>query len=200
MSTQHALASIADRVEDEIGKFEKTDYLRLYRKLSYLLPGTRYQTSIDLFNEAIFRTLDGRRVWPTEVAFEPYIIMVAKSISHGQRNLSSQKQESLAIDLVFDDEDENDVEKEIGVGLNFPGSDTDIDQRDSLERAQVDLDAITEQFQDDDAVQLVIMAIEDGIPPRELEAEFGMSLNQYESARKKLRRAADRIFPGRRIK
>lgn len=197
MPTEHDLTQVAQRLEQALATIDDADLLRFYRKAAYLLPGTGIENSKELFNEAIVRTLEGKRNWPPNVTFEAYIWMVMSSIADGYRNLSYRDVEILANDMVNSNADQ-DGDLINGYGDNALAIDNVLIDEDAKRAMMADLEAIESYFKDDEAVTLVIMAIEDKVPPREIEAEYGMSITQYESARKKLRRGVDRLFPGRR--
>lgn len=195
--TEHDLAQVALRIESAVAAAGDADMLRLYRKAAYLLPGTGLNDSEELFNEAIVRTLEGTRQWPADVSFEAYIWMVMKSIADGERNLSHRTNELLANDMASTgDEPQEDLIN--GFGDAALAVENVLIDQDAQQKMVADLETIENHFKGDEAVTLVIMALEDGIPPRDLASDYGMSSTQYESARKKLRRGVDRLFPGRR--
>lgn len=197
MIEQNENLDLTQRIESAIAGYSSIDFLRLYRKANYLLLGTGLATTIELFNEALVRTLDGTRKWPQDVAFEAYIWNAMKSIADGYRNLQSNKEEILSTDLIHSDDDQSvDPIAELG-HLSLAVDDALIEQE-KRRQAEIDLTKIENYFKDDDEVTLIIMAIEDGISARDLCSSYEMTTIQYDTARKRFRRGIDRLFPGRR--
>ncbi|MES2040090.1 MAG: hypothetical protein V4495_19920 [Pseudomonadota bacterium] len=190
---------ISSRLEYALANMTDMELVRLYRSVQYsLIGGTTYNDPKELFNEAIYRTLDGRRSWPSSESFGTYIWMVMRSIANADRKMEAQ-----SIELLANDQPVFDGFSLIGDQLAEYGSvELAVDQvlEDALVHKRIleDLQTIEDHFRNDQNVTLVIMAIEDNVPPRELESDYGLSITQYESARKKLRRYIDLQFPGRR--
>ncbi|ABR91403.1 Uncharacterized conserved protein [Janthinobacterium sp. Marseille] len=197
MSIECAAAPIAIRIEEALSRLTDADLFRLYRRAAIRLRGTGLADPQELFNEAVLRVLEGDRKWPSHVKFEAFILMTMRSIADGYRNLIRQDLEHLANDSAsVNDEQESDLMD--GFGDSDLAVDNVLIDEEARRRMAADLELIENHFKNDEAVTLVIMAIEDKIPPRELEADYGLTITKYESARKKLRRGADSLFPGRR--
>jgi len=189
---------IAARLEAAIGALSDADVVRLCKKMSYWAGGASDGDKMALFNEAILRTLDGARHWPSELPFEVFIFGAMKSIANGQRRLKQANSEISETDLDRDDGDHSDDYLDRIEGSK--GTDEVLIARHALLAHEARLDALKAHFKGDDNVELVLAALEDGTPRHVLIEEFGMTLTEYESARKKLRRGADVIFRGRRTK
>ena len=199
MATDDDLMDIPSRLEHAVSAMTKTAWARLYRLAGYfLLGGTTYKNPIELFNEAVQRTLDGRRNWPPAVAFDAYIWMIMRSIADADRKLEEERIEFLANDQPHFDGFDFEGDRLAEYGSAASAVDAVLEDTAAQQAVKEDLQTIEDNFKNDQNVMLVIMAIEDNIPPRELEADYGLTLTQYESARKKLRRYIDRQFPGRR--
>jgi hypothetical protein len=199
MAADDVSTDIPSRVEHALSAMTKADWARLYRLAQYLLlGGTTYKNPIELFNEAVHRTLDGRRNWPPAVAFDAYIWMVMRSIADADRKVEEERIEFLANDQRHVDGFDSEEDRVAEYGSAALAVDAVLEDAAVQQRVKEDLQTIENHFKNDQNVMLVIMAIEDNIPPRELEADYGLTLTQYESARKKLRRYIDRHFPGRR--
>jgi hypothetical protein len=188
---------LTQRIEAAIAGYSSIDFLRLYRKANYLILGTGLTTTVELFNEALARTLEGTRIWPQGVAFEAFIWNAMKSIANGYRNLQSRKEEILSTDLIHNNDDQSiDPIAELG-HLTSSVEDTLI-EKEKRQLAEIDLTKIENYFKDDDEVTLIIMAIEDGITAKDLCCSYEMTNTQYQTARKRFRRGIDHLFPGRR--
>lgn len=189
---------IAARLEIAIGALSDADIIRLCKKVGYWAGGAPDGDTMALFNEAILRTLDGARHWPLDLPFDVFMFGAMKSIANGQRGLKQVNSETRESDLERDDDDQSDgYLARIGGGR---GTDDVLIEKAALAVLASDLDELRSHFKGDDHVELVLAALEDGTPRRVLIEEFGMTVTEYESARKKLRRGADVIFRGRRTK
>lgn len=199
MATDEDLTDIASRLEHALTQMTDASLGRLYRLAQYfLLGGTTYQSPKELFNEAVHRTLDGRRNWPPGEPFGRYIWMVMRSIANADRRLQANAVELLANDAPRADGAPTDTDRIGDFGWQESAVDQVLEAAHAKKQIVEDLQVIEDHFKDDQNVMLVIMAIEDSVPPRELESDYGLTIKQYESARKKLRRFVDRQFPGRR--
>jgi hypothetical protein len=199
MATDDDLMDIPSRLEHALATMTDVELARLYRLAQYfLIGGTTYNNPRELFNEAVHRTLDGRRNWPPAEAFGAYIWMVMRSIADSDRKMEAQRVEFLANDQPSRADFDGEGDRLAEYGSAKSAVDLVLEDADVQRRVTEDLQAIEDYFKNDQNVMLVIMAIEDNIPPRELESDYGLSITQYESARKKLRRYVDRQFPGRR--
>jgi len=199
MAEDEDLTDIASRLEHALVQMTDANWARLYRAAQYfLLGGTSYQAPQELFNEAIQRTLDGRRNWPPSEPFGSYIWMVMRSIADADRRMQANAIELLANDAPSTEGAAADTDRIADFGWPESAVDQVLEAADAKRQVDEDLKVIEDHFKDDQVVMLVIMAIEDNIPPRELESDYGLTIKQYESARKKLRRFVERQFPGRR--
>ena len=193
-----APSDIAARLEAAIGVLSDADVVRLCRKVSYWIGGAPEGDAMALFNEAILRTLDGARHWPSDLPFEVFIFGAMKSIANGQRRLKQANSETSESDLDRDDDGHSDGYLDRLSGAE--GADEVLIARQALLAHEAKLDELKVHFKGDDNVELVLAALEDGTPRHVLLEDFGMTVTEYESARKKLRRGADVIFRGRRTK
>lgn len=201
MAQESDSMEITARLEAAIGALTDVGIVRLCRKVAYLAIGTPDGDVMALFNEAIARTLNGTREWPQELPFEVFIFGAMKSIAHGERNLKQAKVEFAEVEFAKAGEDEPSESLLDRVRTQgAQGVDETIIERDEKFALQADLDALADHFKGDEDVELVLAALEDGTPRKVLLEDFGMTLTQYESARKKLRRGADTLFRGRRMK
>ena len=127
--------------------------------------------------------------------FVTFVINAMKSVANGDRNLIYKDEEILATDLPDSDRDPLDrfgnkaLSPEIIIA-------TEIDRA----LAEEDLKIIEEHFKGDEAVEWVLIGIEDEMSASEIIEMSGLTKTQYESARKKFLRGLDKLFPGRRPK
>lgn len=156
------------------------------RRLHGCSPGVlKGRQAEDLLQEAIERTLDGRRTWKKSVSFHTHLFMVMKSIASAWDEEGDQA-------VPFSSLEQVDEEGEVR-GPHLHASTTDPDpERAAASREQVAL--ISEHFKDDVVPSLVITAILDGHLISELPGLLGISKNEGEAAWKKIRRHAAAIL------
>jgi len=186
------------RLEEAICALTELEVLRLCKKARFMVAGLSDDDVMLLFNEAIARTLEGTRQWPSGVPFDAFIFGAMKSIAHGHRHSSQAVNEISECDLTAADDEGS--EEYFARLQGAKGVDETLIEKAEAAALEANLDELKLHFAGDDHVELVLAALEDGTPRRILVEEFGMSITEYESARKKLRRGADVIFRGRRTK
>lgn len=192
------LDDVATRVERAICALTDSDIVRLCKKARFFVGGISDDDVMALFNEAVARTLEGTRKWPPDLPFGVYIFGAMKSIAHGQRISAQAINEISECDLA--PADNEGLEGHFATLQGADGVDEALIKKAELAALESHLDELRRHFAGNDNVELVLAALEDGITRRVLVEEFGMSITEYESARKKLRRGADVIFRGRRQK
>lgn len=192
------LDDVATRLEKAICALTEADIVRLCKKARFLVGGISDNDVMALFNEAVARTLERTRQWPPNLPFGAYIFGAMRSIAHGQRISAHAVNEISECDLAPTNQEGSEG---YFASLHDPrGTDEALIEKAELATLEAHLDELKSHFAGDDNVELVLAALEDGTTRRVLVEEFGMSVTEYESARKKLRRGADVIFRGRRTK
>jgi RNA polymerase sigma-70 factor (ECF subfamily) len=124
----------------------------------------------DLLQEAFARVLNGTRRCPPDVHFDVFMTGVMRSIRTEYR----RRQMQLHLALMRS--------REIAGETAAP------DPERSL-LAQEELEAIGELFADDPVVTHIITALGDGLSAEEIRAKYGLTNTEYDSARKRMRRA-----------
>ncbi|UHC14683.1 sigma-70 family RNA polymerase sigma factor [Methylobacterium currus] len=132
------------------------------------LPGLDWS---DILHEAIVRALDGTRRWPPEVPILVFLAGCMRSIEHDLRRRLAQEQAWRAHDPA--DCEGTDLERAIAA-------------------AQA-LGAIVSLFSGDETVLWIIEGLGHGRSAAEIRARHGLSQTDYDSARKRLRRALLRL-------
>lgn len=84
---KHYTHATPEEALDAFDNLSPSEHLAMRNYTLKHLRGTRFTEPLDLINEALCRTLDGRRKWPKEVAFGLYLCLAIKSISDSERNL-----------------------------------------------------------------------------------------------------------------
>ena len=195
LNSKYGEAATLDQIEAEIERLSNADWTRLRRMAERHLWGTRLVVPDELINETIGRLIEGTRRWPTGMKFVPWMDSAMKSVSDGIRNIKSRKIEALAGDLIGCDESEE--------ALDVFGEDvrTPLDSmltEEARKAAAEALEKIGGHFMGDQDVEWILMGFEDGLKAEEIRVMGGMTQTQYETARKRIRRGVERLFPTRR--
>jgi hypothetical protein len=135
----------------------------------------------DLLQEAICRTIAGKRHWrKTVVTFEKHLIETMRSIS-------DHAHEELAGGSVVPGTIEDDLGYLDGVLLRSSRLDGEVSAA-----AKEQLEKIAAVFADDDEVCLVVDGLHAGLTGPDIQADLGITQNQYETIMTRLRRGLDR--------
>jgi len=197
LDSKYGAAATTDQIEEQIERLTDADWMRLRKMAKANLWGIRFDDPDELINETFERLFTGGRIWNVGMAFIPWMRSAMKSIAHGIRNRNSVKLEALAGDLAADSDP--------GTAPDIFGSEGKTPLALALTEearalAEVELAKIEAHFKGNQNVELVLMGIEDGMKPEEVREIGGMTMTQYETARKQLRRGLDKLFPARREK
>lgn len=195
-----------DDIRDAIEALTDDDALRLRKAAQGFLPGTEYQDPDELINEAVVRAMDGTmgdqgRHWPKQrVSFVTFMIMTMMSIANGSRDSYHMSKTDRLEGLALEGEGADHV-------LDYLGLSTQSVEKEALDgeeeaaaiaRAKVDADRIDALFADDQQVAWLVMCIKEGKSPAKARELAGFTTTEYETIRKRLRRGAAKLFPGRR--
>jgi DNA-directed RNA polymerase specialized sigma24 family protein len=126
----------------------------------------------DILNEAIVRVLDGSRPWPPDVPLLGFLSGVMRSICDDhwrrvRREASTRHGDAAELGTMAED---------------TPGTER------TLAAAQA-LAEINRLFANDEAVQKIIAGLSEGLTAREICLFYGMAERDYDTARKRMRRA-----------
>jgi hypothetical protein len=144
---------------------------------------------------------DQGRHWPKRrVPFVAFMIMTMMSIADGSRESHLMSRTDRLEGLGLKGEGADHV-------LDFLGFSTQSVEDEALDaeeeaaaiaRAKVDADRIDVMFADDQQVAWLVMCIKEGKSPAKARELAGFTTTEYETIRKRLRRGAAKLFPGRR--
>lgn len=195
-----------DDIRDAIEALTDDDALRLRKAAQGFLLGTEYQDPDELINEAVVRAMDGAmgdqgRHWPKRrVPFVAFMIMTMMSIADGSRESHLMSRTDRLEGLALEGEGADHV-------LDYLGFSTQSVENEALDaeeeaaaiaRAKVDADRIDALFAGDQQVAWLVMCIKEGKSPAKARELAGFTTTEYETIRKRLRRGAAKLFPGRR--
>jgi hypothetical protein len=195
-----------DDIRDAIEALTEDDALRLRNAAQAFLAGTEYQDAKELINEAVLRAMDGtlgspRRHWPKQrVPFVAFMIMTMMSIADGSRESHLMSRTDRLEGLSLKGEGADHVLDYLGFWTRSV-EDEALDAEEeaaATARAKVDADRIDALFTGDPEVSWLVMCIKEGKSPAKARELAGFTTTEYETIRKRLRRGAAKLFPGRR--
>lgn len=125
----------------------------------------------DVLHEAIARVLDGSRKWPPDVPILAFLSGIMRSICEDQWRRARRDLETLVRD-----EDVSD--------LCGPG-----DEVERIVAAAQSVAAINQLFAGDPLALKIIAGLAEGLTPPEIRKRYDMSEREYDTTRKRMRRA-----------
>lgn len=158
-------AAIRDLSDSDLTRLRALGRLR-----ARTLPGVEWS---DLLHDAIVRALDGTRHWPSGVPIVAFLANIMRSIEYDHRRQA-------ALEKAWRNE----------VGDNFMTADLE----DGVIAAQ-SLGAIFEFFAADTTVARILEGLAHGRSAHEIRTQYQMSETEYDSGRKRLRRALLKLEP-----
>jgi hypothetical protein len=196
------IASV-DEINRAIEQLTSADHLRIRKAAQFFLPGTEYRSPGDLIHEAIVRTIYGAkdasgksgRHWPKSVPFDCFMINTMKSIADGSRRSTYVSRRASVETLEDEPTDSSSTVNNLLVPSAEQVAFQDSEETDTPQHT--DAQIIRTYFQDDPAVAWLIDCLSDGGCPRKDWSTAGLTRQQYEAARKRLRRGIEKLFPGR---
>lgn len=197
MESKYGAPATLEQIEQAIVGLSDIEWIRLRKMASGHLWGTRLEDPDALINETIKLLFAGRRTWNVGMAFVPWMNSAMRSVANNLRTRKRQPEVALAADLVGGGDDPPEE------ALDILGEDgkTPLDAlltQEARAMTEKDLAKIEGRFKDDQEVGWILMGLEDGLGASDIQAMGEMTKTQYETARKRLRRECDRLFPGGR--
>ncbi|MFT4434170.1 hypothetical protein ACMX25_12355 [Caballeronia sp. 15715] len=169
-----------------IGAFNslsETEVKSLGRAASRLISGTTFSEPDDLLHEALVRTLDGRRNYPSQVSFGLYMNLTMRSIADGDRDLRGNVDPGPNFYDQESEDSDDAAEDQVA-----PSAEDEFAAMETLERIAKAVGDIRDSLVDDD----VACAVLDGIIfeelPQETRKARGLGVKAYDAARKRLER------------
>lgn len=196
MNSKYGAPATLENIERAIVDLSDADWVKLRKMATGHLWGTRLEDPDALINDTIERLIAGKRTWHIDMAFVPWMDSAMRSVADDLRTRKQEKSLVLAGDLLngCDAPDEP---------LDLLGEDgeTPLDTlltEEARAAAEHDLSKIEESFKDDSEVGWILLGLDEKMSAREIQAISGMTKTQYETARKRLRRECNRLFPSGR--
>jgi DNA-directed RNA polymerase specialized sigma24 family protein len=189
----------AEQIRAAIENLTVEDLGRLRRAVSGFLYGSEFTDPLELVNEAIARALRGAgsdegRHWSLHISFVQFLIGAARSITNASRVSPAQVRTECLDDLALGDQAPTDAAGEPVSTASVDASYQE-DEEAAEKRAQSEkvFDAIDAYFADAEEVLMLVLCLRDGMRPREIQEAAGMTVTQYNSARRRLRRGLTKL-------
>lgn len=197
MKSKYGPAATLNQIEEQIERLTDAEWMKLRKMAQANLWGLRLDNPDEIINETLERLIKGDRVWYVGMAFIPWMRSAMKSVANGMRSRNSVKNEIPVTELAGDSA--SDIATEIfGSDDKSPLDIVLTEEARCL--AEADLAKITAYFKGNKNVEAILLGIEDGLSPEQLREYANISITEYESARRYLRRGLDKLFPVRRQK
>ena len=138
----------------------------------------------DLLSTALERVISGSRQWPRGLLFDRFLAQVMRSVASEHREHQRRVAKAgvvLEVDRRWADNSGQGNPIEL-VGSSSQGPEAELEAAETIAE-------IENIFKDDEHALAVVIARKEGLSPSEVQAEFGMTATQYDSATKRIRRA-----------
>ena len=192
----------AEQIRAAIEGLTDEDFARLRRAGSAFLYGSEYTDPLELMNEAIARAMHGAgqakgRHWPLDVPFVAFLIMTMSSIANASAESLPQAFTDSLADFVPEGVAYSDFAVEPLRSTSAEGECVNEEERaaESARSSKVFAD-IEAFFADDEEVLMLVLCLRDGQRPREIQESAGMTMTQYNTARRRLRRGLTKLGLG----
>ncbi len=196
------LLATAEQIRAAIEGLTDEDYARLRRAGWALLYGSEYSDPLELMNEAITRAMHGAgqskgRHWPLHVPFVVFLIMTMSSVANASTESLTQTLTDSLADFVPEGVAYSDFAIETLHTTSVEAEFVNEEERaaESAKSAKVFAD-IEAFFADDEEVLMLVLCLRDGQRPREIQESAGITVTQYNTARRRLRRGLTKLGLG----
>jgi DNA-directed RNA polymerase specialized sigma24 family protein len=184
-SAEQSWHQMADaQIEAAIGSLSESDALRLARYGEFRARALRANglgiDGDDLIQEALVRTVDGRRHWKKGVTFVKHLIETMRSISNHARDELKQYR-------ALPDSADTPGKKGLDGSLKSEVADAV-----ALAGVREELAGIAASFAGDQTVRSIIEGLQTEMTGPEIQRQLGLTSTEYASAMTRLRRGARR--------
>lgn len=164
---------------EQVSRLSETEWIKLGMSADYLTRGLSIDGD-EVLGEALCRVLEGSRICPASLPIIVFLYGVMRSLVHD--HLKKRNRDPLHNSANVDDDiPENSL---LTKSLDTP---------EELLIAQQTLDAIEEAFSEDDVAQMIFMGKEDDYSPQEIQALLDLTITEYNSALRAIRRKINKL-------
>lgn len=194
----------ADEVRSAIENLSDDDALRIWKAGRAFLWGTEFDDPDELLGEAMLRAIEAAgkvkgRHWPKATPFVAFVIMTMKSIADGSRE-SDYMSKTVAMEDMAN-EFTGDAHPMDLLGHFAPSVEEELIEAKGLAmraaRAGIDAGKIDAYFADDQEVAWLILCLKEDRKPSKARETAGLTQTEYETARRRMRRGIEQLFPNR---
>jgi DNA-directed RNA polymerase specialized sigma24 family protein len=187
-----------EEVQAAIDALDKDAFLKLGHVATRFIHRTLYRTPMDLLQDALVAALELRREWCLERSFYSFLCLAMRSIASNDRMCLQTRSECLATELVNETEmDADRVLADADCRLNVQNRLADEVEEEAQAAYRRRAHAVLELFADDDHVTLILRAMEEGYRGHEIAEQCGLTAAQYSTARRRMNRRLNSVYPGR---
>lgn len=187
MATNEKGARVAHANTEELieawNAMDDRELLRLRKIAGRLIGGTRFAEPLELAHEAFERCLDGRRNWPTHVAFSVYLGNVMRSVACAERKSERRKPPIASMD---------DWASEADFDGGAPSPERILMDRAEAAAWSRRSESVGRLLGEDAEARKVWSAMRAGLTPKQIRARLGMGAKAFEAARMRVARRAGR--------
>lgn len=166
------------------GQLTDTEKRYLRATAAAMLEGTAFDQPADLFNEAVYRTIEGSRRWPKAVALSLYLKMTMRSIAFADRKKMDNR--SQAFDAISNESDW--LATRGGMPIS-PSAEDDASAREEAAHWRRVVGEVSAYLEANDPVaRLILGGILDDMTQGMMLRAFGLEFAQFKAARQRILR------------
>lgn len=180
---QGAYATITE-VEVALSALSDADLTRLKQIAQLRSAGLSTVTREDLINEAVVRSLLGKRHWPRSIPFIAFLAQTIRSIANEEWRRLDHEQTRVEADLGSNEDDDQPI-ADLAVDHTTP-------EREVVARRTLhDIELL---FQNDSEATTILRGLAEGSTPEQIQTSGSLTPTQYASAQRRIRRKLARHF------
>jgi DNA-directed RNA polymerase specialized sigma24 family protein len=179
-------------VLEALERLEPADHLRLQQFARIAMYGSPFATPAELVADAVTTAYlaaakAGGRRWRSDVPFMSYLVMTMRGLASDARRMIRHRAQKESGE-VQDDEHDGRFASQL-----FTPSIEQLCTEAQDENRYDQIEAVRTLFKGDPPILGIIEGIEAGMTPQEIRTRAGMTETEYESARRRMRRAFERL-------
>lgn len=180
-----------DEAIEAFGALSRKDRDSLMRIASFIAGASSYPSPDDLINEAFIRIANGKRPWPRDHDFIPFVAGVMKSL-RGDRAFMTDERKVVHLNqgfaIVTDDD------------LHLVPADEDDGTLARKVIIEETISVLEQHYAKDDEMLLLLMGIQEGLIGKDLQEAIGVDEKRLEALRTRLKRKIDNLADSYRAK
>jgi DNA-directed RNA polymerase specialized sigma24 family protein len=189
-----AIEALTPEDTERLEQVAKNRIVRIGRRAANL------RTEKDLFQEAMKRILEGRRVWcPQNVEFVQFLVGAMRSIAsewagHRKRNVDSPEYAATESQLTKEDVEGNTLSPFADLKAPAPNIEEQLVDAEIEADRKALADSIEKHFEQDENASYVLMGWQEGMDGPTTQKEFGFSDKTYRAIVRRIKRHSQKIL------